>query len=248
MQCFGWPFLRTTNYIPPIIQNIACCSVWHLKTTTHNIVRKFELKPFCFSTLQELKPNNPAKRLAFCAWFKRFIHNHRNVLYTIFFTDEAWFILTGNVNAQNFRAWSSTNPHAYKEISLHLLKIDIWCTISRKEIVRPIFSPKYNYWREIPRDSATIHRIIRTFQASLLVSTRWGTCAHGTNDIWNAAWVFWWSHFSEWFMVSTHSRYDTTEFFLWSYSKNSIYNNNPATLEEPQTTITKQVAQIDTKL
>ncbi len=37
-------------------------------------------------------------------------------------------------------------------------------------------------------------------------------------------------------------------FFLWSYLKNSVYVNNPATLEELQMAITKQRAQTDTKM
>ncbi len=72
------------------------------KTTTYNIVRKFELKPFHFSILQELKPNDLAKRLAFCAWFERFIDDRYDVLDTTFFTDEVWFHLAGYVNAQKF--------------------------------------------------------------------------------------------------------------------------------------------------
>ncbi len=41
-------------------------------------------------------------------------------------------------------------------------------------------------------------------------------------------------------MAATQSGYDTTGFFLWSYLKNSVYINNPMTLEELQTAITKQ--------
>ncbi len=89
------------------------------KTTMHNIVRKFGLKPFCFSTLQEFKPNDPAKHLMFCVCFKRFIHDRRDVLDTTFFTDEVWFHPTCYINAQNFCTWSSTNPHTYQEASLH---------------------------------------------------------------------------------------------------------------------------------
>jgi hypothetical protein len=55
------------------------------------------------------------------------------------FSDEAWFHLSGYVNSQNSRFWSSENPHWFHEVPLHSQKIGCWCAISRKQIVGPIF-------------------------------------------------------------------------------------------------------------
>ncbi len=49
-------------------------------------------------------------------------------------------------------------------------------------------------------------------------------------------------------MTTTQSWYDSTGFFLWSYLKNSVYANNPTTLQELQMATTEQIAQIDTKM
>ncbi|RZB40071.1 hypothetical protein BDFB_009616, partial [Asbolus verrucosus] len=44
-------------------------------------------------------------------------HNSR-----IFFTDEAWFRLSGYANKQNYRTWSVVNTHNSIEVSLHPVK------------------------------------------------------------------------------------------------------------------------------
>jgi hypothetical protein len=56
-----------------------------------------------------------------------------------FFTDEAWFHLSGYINVQNNRYWSSINPRQTFEVPLHDQKIGVWCVITASRIVGPIF-------------------------------------------------------------------------------------------------------------
>jgi hypothetical protein len=42
-----------------------------------------------------------------------------------FFTDEAWFHLSGYINAQNNRYWSSINPRQTFEMPIHDQKIGV---------------------------------------------------------------------------------------------------------------------------
>jgi hypothetical protein len=58
----------------------------------------------------------------------------------IFFsTDEALSHLSGYINSQNSSVWSAENPHSLHENPLHSSKIGIWCALSRKQSVRPLF-------------------------------------------------------------------------------------------------------------
>ena len=57
----------------------------------------------------------------------------------IFFSDEAWFLLSGYVNSQNSRVWSAENPHTILESPLHDVKVGAWCAISHKWITGPIY-------------------------------------------------------------------------------------------------------------
>jgi hypothetical protein len=52
---------------------------------------------------------------------------------------EAWFHLQGYVNSQNARVWAAENPHVYHEEPLHPLKVGVWCAISIRWIMGPIF-------------------------------------------------------------------------------------------------------------
>ena len=57
----------------------------------------------------------------------------------VFFTDEAWFHLSGYVNSQNYQTWRTENPHNYTETPLHPRKIGVWCAVSRRWIIGPLF-------------------------------------------------------------------------------------------------------------
>ncbi|KAJ8879687.1 hypothetical protein PR048_020295 [Dryococelus australis] len=47
--------------------------------------------------------------------------------------------LSGYANSQNSRIWSSANPHVLHEKPLHCQKIGVWCAVSRRRIVGPLF-------------------------------------------------------------------------------------------------------------
>jgi hypothetical protein len=62
-----------------------------------------------------------------------------NILDKSFFSDEAWFEMSGYVNSQNMRMWSAENPHFYTQTPLHPQKIGVWLGMSRRRLVGPIF-------------------------------------------------------------------------------------------------------------
>ena len=87
--------------------------------TAHAAVRKIMgLYPHRISCQIELNDAEFAKRLQYCLWFKRNL-NENDVVEKTFFSDEAWFHLSGYVSSQNSRVWSSQNPHKFVEKPLH---------------------------------------------------------------------------------------------------------------------------------
>ena len=48
-----------------------------------------------------------------------------DVLDVTFFTNEAWFYLSGYVNLQNSRLWSSDNPYSLHETPLNDKKVGV---------------------------------------------------------------------------------------------------------------------------
>jgi hypothetical protein len=77
--------------------------------------------------------------MRYCQWFRKFVRNGVDILENVFFFDEAWFNLSGYVNSQIFRFWSSENPLLFHKVPLHSQKIGCWYAISRKWILGPIF-------------------------------------------------------------------------------------------------------------
>ena len=108
--------------------------------TAHKAVRRqLKLFPYKIMAVQKLKTADHEKQLCYCRWFNRFIEgNMADVLDVTFFTDKAWFHLSGYINLQNSRLWSSDNPHSLHEKPLHD-KVGVWVAISRRRIVGPIF-------------------------------------------------------------------------------------------------------------
>jgi hypothetical protein len=62
----------------------------------------------------------------------------RDGIVLLFMTDEAWFHISGHVNAQNVRIWSDENPHTI-QVPLHSEKVGGWCAVSLQRITGPLF-------------------------------------------------------------------------------------------------------------
>lgn len=67
------------------------------------------LTPYKIQKSYKTAPNNPHSRLHYCQWLKGSKNNTVNVLDTAFFSDEAWFHLSGYVYSQNSLFWSTQN-------------------------------------------------------------------------------------------------------------------------------------------
>jgi hypothetical protein len=57
----------------------------------------------------------------------------------IWFTDEARFYLSGYINSQNTRVWAEENPQEIHAEPLRSEKTEVWCALSRRRIIGPVF-------------------------------------------------------------------------------------------------------------
>jgi hypothetical protein len=80
--------------------------------------------------MNELKePDKRKKKHQYCRWFAHFIRGGIDILDKVFYSDEAWFHLSGYVNSQNNRICSAENLQTFHERPLHSLKVRVWCAI-----------------------------------------------------------------------------------------------------------------------
>ncbi|PNF32022.1 hypothetical protein B7P43_G06549 [Cryptotermes secundus] len=86
-----------------------CSGLSVRETTAHS--RRSLINQVQFAIKYELGDVDKHKRVRHCLWFREFVHDNPRILDITWFSDEAWFHLSGYVNAQNSRIWASENPH-----------------------------------------------------------------------------------------------------------------------------------------
>ena len=68
-------------------------------STCQRAAKKAKCKPYRVTVVHELKPPDLQKRSAYCTWFQQFFRQNPTLLDITWFTDEAWFSLSGYVNS-----------------------------------------------------------------------------------------------------------------------------------------------------
>ena len=82
------------------------------------------MHPYKVTTVQHLLPQDFEARVRYCRWFLDNTYADE-ILTTKLFTDVANYHLSGHVNPQNYRTWSTQNPHVFVETDLHPIKIGV---------------------------------------------------------------------------------------------------------------------------
>jgi hypothetical protein len=102
------------------------------RSTCQWAAKKVGLHAYRFRVVQELKQQDYDKRMTYRCWFQTFIDENPGILDYTWFSDEAWFHLSGYVNYQNTRLWGSENPNTLFEEPLHSQKVGVFCTLSQR--------------------------------------------------------------------------------------------------------------------
>ena len=74
-----------------------------------------------------------------CEWFCNVLENDENFLENVWFSDEAYFLLSGHVNRKNNVFWGSKVPDEVLQRPLHSVKCTAWVAISKHGIIGPFW-------------------------------------------------------------------------------------------------------------
>jgi hypothetical protein len=102
-------------------------------------------------------------------------------------TDEANFLLCGNVNSQNCRYWTTKNPRNIHQKPLYSQKDIVWCGVAFCGVIGPcFFEDKAD--KAVTVNSAHYTEMVRTFlelesqrlgiENHSLILARWGNDSH----------------------------------------------------------------------
>jgi hypothetical protein len=198
--------------------------------------------------VHESKPGDSAKRVAYCKWFLDFLDwEGEDILDVTFFTDEAYFHLSGYINSRNSHVWCAHNPHAFNKSLLHDEKIGVWVGMSRRRIFGPIF------FLETLNSQWYCDNIVYPFITQLKADEndkayfqQDGATAHTAH----MSMVLLEDVFADRIISKTiwpprSPDLSLPNFFLWGVMKNSVHSNTPHTIDELKMDITEYIQNMD---
>jgi hypothetical protein len=123
--------------------------------------------------LHELKPEDKTARLQYCHWLQEESASGTLDMNIFFMSDEAWFNLSGYINSQNSRYWSTENPHQFVETPLHAQKRGVWCAVSTRRIITAFSHLIVNSNRYVEEMFNPFVNQLTNEEKKWLLSTRW---------------------------------------------------------------------------
>jgi hypothetical protein len=109
------------------------------KSGARTATQLLKLRPYKTTVILAFQPCDSASRVRFCIWFLKSVVEGEIDPQLTFSSDEAWFHLQGYINTQNNRYWSSQTPHLTHKAPLHPVKVGVWCALSARRTVGPVF-------------------------------------------------------------------------------------------------------------
>jgi hypothetical protein len=217
-------------------------------STVHKILKsKLHFRPYRLTDVSQLHERDYQSRLNYCMWFQNFISEQGDeILDLTFFTDEAWFHLSGYVNSQNNRLWSSENPHELYQVPLHDQKVGVWCAISRMRIIGPIFfnaTINAERYRTLILEPFIAHLTEREIKEAWFQQD--GATAHTAATSLNyLEGIFANRIISRGIWPARSPDLTPPDYYLWGALKGKVYENNPQTVNDLKAEIVTQIQQI----
>lgn len=233
-----------TLSVRKLSQQVGIC-----KTTVHKVLRNdLGLYPFRATVTHQLLPADHAARVHFCEWYTNLTENVPHFAETCYFSDEAWFYLDGFVNSQNSRQWNSSNPHLIVERPLHPLKVGVWAAMSSKRIFILFF--------DCIVDANAYQRFVDEFVATFTendIYYAWfqqdNAPAHTAKSTLKHLEMFFGERvISRGLWPARSPDLSPSDYFLWGYLKERVYQNCPRTVQDLRMNILSSVQNISSEL
>jgi hypothetical protein len=180
--------------------------------------------------------------MTYCRWFQTFIDEKPGILVYTWFSDEAWFHLSGYVSSQNTRLWGSENPHALFQEPFHSQKIDVFCALSQRRIIGPMFldtTVTSQVYIELSREFVNL---LDDQELTLGYYQQDGATSHTSGLSMAEVESFFKDRvISRGLWPPRSPDLTPPDFFLWGHLKGLAYMNKPRTLDELRENIRREI-------
>jgi hypothetical protein len=216
------------------------------KASVQRATELLKLRPCEIRAVQQLFPPDWEARSRYCRWFQESVANGILDPELLFFSDEAWFTLKGNVNSLNNIYWCSKNSPVVPEVHSHDPKVGVWCAVSARKVIGPVF------FEETINSYRYVELILLPFFQGLTEEEKLygyfmqdGTMAH-TADFSVAVLeeVFGERLITCGLWPPRSPDLNPCDYYLWGTLKDRVYVNNPHSLQELKENIQREIADV----
>lgn len=226
--------------------------ILHLHPSTiYLILKDLKLKPYIPRRRQALNDGDWDKRMEFCETWLSLMERDTSFYEKVIWSDEAKFHLCGNVNRHNCVYWSECAPDISAEETVNSPGVMVWCGMSSKTIIGPIFLEGcvtgITYLTKVLTETVFPYLTDNDDEESLVFQQD-GAPAHYANVVRNALneklagrWIGRRGSI-EW--PARSPDLSPLDFFLWGYLKNKVYGNKLHNLGELKSVITNEIEKL----
>lgn len=220
-------------------------------STVHKVLHtKLHMRAYHTQLVQELYPDDYAARMAFCEEMKDLISKSDSFLHSVCFSDEAKFLLYGQVIRHNCIIWGKENPHTLSPEPLHSPSVDVWCGMFSDRLIGPYFFP----------NSITADSYLQMLHEFLLPHLRKLRRVRTTIFQQDGAPPHWALRVRNFLNLTFPNRWigrsgpitwpprspdlSPLDFYLWGYLKEAVYKRKPQDIEQLKLFICEEVKSI----
>ena len=207
--------------------------------------------PYKMAVVHELHSRDYENRVRCCSN----ILNQVSLDDCVITTDEAHFYLSGSLNKQNCRYWSSDNPMMVHEQPLHSEKVTVWCAVGQFGIWGPYFYEEND--KAVSVTSERYTKMLSTFVKPKLKDLKnykqvWfqqdGATAHTAKKSMNLLKEIFGDR-----VISLRGKVvwparspdlSPCDFFLWGFLKAKVYEHRPTTIPALKQAIADEIKRI----
>lgn len=227
--------LAAVNLDPNISVRQISADIGLAKSTIHRVLKKHKYRSYKYAPHQEILVSDAEKRAEFCEIMIDKCNNDENFVKNICFTDECSFTLNGSPNHQNYRFWSTENPHLYVPAhTQYPQKVNVWAGIFQNTIIGPFFI-EGTLTAEKYRNMLIDDILPALSEVADDETTVWyqhdGCPAHNAliirnllNDAFPESWI---GRGGEIPWAPRSPDFSINDFFLWPYLSSKIYSDRP---------------------